>query len=368
MSFRACFLLVLIPAAGWPDSAKLSPREEARPAPELDALFQRADGWIGGDGAYSVALGKDRTLWLFSDTWVGKVREGKRADASIVNNSLGVQEGSGAATKVRFLFGKGEAGKPAAWLTPADGRGWFWLQAGVLVNHKLYVFLAQIEKADRPGVFGFRQVGQWLGIVANPNDEPENWRLQQKKLPFVEFSKKHTLNFGTAVLQESGYLYVYGFQETGKFGALGRRMVLARVEADKIEDFADWRFFDEGEWHKDAGRVTGLAGGFAPECSVSYLPKQRLYAAVYTELGLSPRILARTAPAPWGPWSEPVRLYKCPEPARDKRLFCYAAKAHPTLAAGDELVISYVVNSTDFWQVAADARLYWPRFVRVKLK
>ena len=58
--------------------------KSAAPAPELDALFQRADGWIGADGAYSVALSPQRTLWLFSDTWVGKVRDGRRTDATIV--------------------------------------------------------------------------------------------------------------------------------------------------------------------------------------------------------------------------------------------------------------------------------------------
>jgi hypothetical protein len=65
--------------------------KSAVPVPELDALFDRADGWIGAEGAYSVALSPKRTLWLFSDTWVGKVREGRRTDATIVNNTVGVQ-------------------------------------------------------------------------------------------------------------------------------------------------------------------------------------------------------------------------------------------------------------------------------------
>ena len=41
--------------------------------------------------------------------------------------------------------------------------------------------------------------------------------------------------------------------------------------------------------------------------------------------------------------------------------------AVPSLSFGQELVISYVVNSFDFWQVARQAELYWPRFVRVTL-
>ena len=36
--------------------------------------------------------------------------------------------------------------------------------------------------------------------------------------------------------------------------------------------------------------------------------------------------------------------------------------------APDELIITYVANSTDFYKMAADARLYRPRFIRVRFK
>ncbi len=88
---------------------------------------------------------------------------------------------------------------------------------------------------------------------------------------------------------------------------------------------------------------------------------------MYTEEGLSQRILGRTADHPWGQWSAPAVLYECPEMACDKKLFCYGAKAHPALSSGQELIVSYIVNSFDFWQVAREADVYWPRFVRVTL-
>jgi hypothetical protein len=55
------------------------------------------------------------------------------------------------------------------------------------------------------------------------------------------------------------------------------------------------------------------------------------------------------------------------EMGRDKKLFCYGAKAHPVLSSGQEVVASYVVNSFDFGQVARQGELYWPRFVRLTL-
>ena len=54
-------------------------------------------------------------------------------------------------------------------------------------------------------------------------------------------------------------------------------------------------------------------------------------------------------------------LYRCPEMAKDKRIFSYAAKAHPALAAGEELIVSYVVCSFDFEYMTANAGIYWPR-------
>src|SRR5262245_60263784 len=95
--------------------------KSATPAPDLDALFDRADGWIGSDGAYSVALSPKRIIWLFSDTWVGKIRHSGRTDATIVNNSVGVQGGVG--ERVTYSIARGPDGKAVALIVPSDGRG-----------------------------------------------------------------------------------------------------------------------------------------------------------------------------------------------------------------------------------------------------
>ena len=92
----ACLLLVTRLAVAGPVAFGA-----AQPDAEMDGRFESADGWTGGDGDYSVALTPERTLWLFSDTWVGKVREGQRVEATIVNNTLGLQDGRGA--KLQFI-------------------------------------------------------------------------------------------------------------------------------------------------------------------------------------------------------------------------------------------------------------------------
>jgi hypothetical protein len=101
---------------------------------------------------------------------------------------------------------------------------------------------------------------------------------------------------------------------------------------------------------------------------VSYLPDLKRYALVYTENGLGERVVARFATSPDGPWGGPVLLYTCPEMKKDKKVFTYAGKAHPHLAGANELVISYATNSFDLGPVINNAELYWPTFVRVRLK
>jgi hypothetical protein len=273
-----------------------------------------------------------------------------------------MQEGAGA--RLTYSIGRGPDGKPAALIVPADHRGWYWLQAGVADRDRLSLFLNQVEKTDDKSVFGFRSVGLWLGTVANA-DKPELWRVQQVKMPNTVFAKERTLAWGAAALRVGDDLYVYGTDERRGKGLPHRQMVVARVPAASIGVFAAWRYFRDGSWSDDFRSPSSLAGDIASEYSVT--PFGNRYLAVYTERGLSPRIMGRMADHPWGPWSSPTVLYECPEMGRDKKLFCYAAKAHPALSSGQDLVVSYVVNSFDFWQVARDAQLYWPRFVRVSL-
>lgn len=278
-----------------------------------------------------------------------------------------MQEGRGARSKIQFIIRHNADGKPTAFLTPEDKRGWFWLQWGVHVGKRLFVFLKQAERTGGSSVFGFREIGEWLGVVANPLTPPITWNVEQLKLPCASFLGEREVTFGAAALVDGDYLYVYGTDEEAKVGIRDCDLIVARVRTDEAADFSAWRYYANGKWDSDCRKASPVATDVASECSVSLLPKLGKYVLVYTERGLSPKIEVRTARTPWGRWSAPTTVYECPEMGRDKRIFCYGAKAHPSQASGGEMIISYVANSFDFWQVAADASLYWPRFIRVQL-
>ncbi len=101
------------------------PLRKALPDAAWDAVFDRADGWIGGDAIYSTPLPGSDVLWLFADTYLGQVRNGRRQPGvRMVNNTLArhAMPASGAApapAAVKFLWGSPPDAKNAkAWIQP----------------------------------------------------------------------------------------------------------------------------------------------------------------------------------------------------------------------------------------------------------
>jgi hypothetical protein len=86
--------------------------------------------------------------------------------------------------------------------------------------------------------------------------------------------------------------------------------------------------------------------GMPNEMSVSWNDHLGSYLAVHS-LGLTGHVVGRTAPAPWGPWSEPVILHTV-RPERAEPLpyptLIYAGKEHPALAedGGRVLYVTYI--------------------------
>jgi hypothetical protein len=360
---RAGFFVFVVSLLLLLTACQTQPRFTVEPLPRYDAVFQRTSGWIGGDGAYSVALGRDRVLWLFGDSLIGQVQDGRRTDVHLINNSAAVQTGLGPSDATpRFVYRTLPDGRPLSFLQPQDGIGWFWPYHGVRTPQGLYLFLLQVEPAEGPAAFSFRLAATWMGKVANPDEDPEQWVMTQQKIPWGHAKRL----FGSAVLLREGYGYVYGTMDITVEGRVRKQMLLARAPADRFDDFSAWRFFSEGEWVADADRAEPVCDDVAGELSVSYLPAVDRYVLVYTEGGLSENIALRFARHPQGPWGRPVKVYRCPEVDWNPAIFCYAGKGHPGIGAGpQELIVTYVANATDFALLEADARLYRPRFIKI---
>lgn len=83
---------------------------------------------------------------------------------------------------------------------------------------------------------------------------------------------------------------------------------------------------------------------------------------------MSKRALLLTAPEVTGPWAS-TPVYDLPAPFNGTKLMAYTGKAHPELAADNEIVFTYVANTPGvvypLFEAGADV-LYVPRFVRLR--
>jgi len=345
------------------------PAIRVEPLPGYDALFDRQAGWTGGDGVYSVPLADSTILWLFGDTWLGDIRQNAHVNATIVNNTVAIQHGrfpQGAT--VDFYSGRTPDGKAAAFIRPPDDRGWLWIYHGAIIQEHLYLFMVQIERTAQPPAAGFKIIATWLGQVSNYDDPPRSWKISQQRIPWGNFSSAVTL-FGSWVLKQGQWIYIYGTTEDVVDGYHHKYMILARAPASGLARFNQWQFYAEGIWSADFKKAERLCAGVANEYSVSYLPALDKYIAVYSDGGSVDNIAARFAANPWGPWGDPISLFRCPEASWSENIICYAAKGHPDISeASDELIVSYIANSIDFDTMVSDARLYRPRFIKVKFR
>ena len=369
-----------------------------KPAPEWDAIFARKEGWTGADGCYSVELGDGRTLWLYSDTWVGTIAQGKHAEGSrLVNNSIGLQPAviNGKAPKrdsLEYHWGKpGKDGKPRAWIEPdlplkaddpqAAGKSWYWLLDGCMISppgggKKLLVFLMHMgrKKEGGDGVFNFRMLGGALAVISNPLDAPSQWKITQAVNPHSRRKGSDDISWATALYHsegegpgEPGTLYIYGIRDVK---GLNKQVVLARAPAARADDFSTWRFFNGKGWSgksSDAVKITDEAVNEHTVERISFAGKNHLV-LVESQPVFGRHVLVRTAAKPEGPWSglKKVFLVRNLENGKHKR-FTYAGKGHAHLSAPGELLISYVINSHNFWDMVGDTSIYRPRFIRVPL-
>ena len=63
---------------------------DAAAPPTCTPHFPYANGWLGGDAAYSIPIGGTRSVWLFGDTFVGEPGGLNRQGSEFIHNSIAV--------------------------------------------------------------------------------------------------------------------------------------------------------------------------------------------------------------------------------------------------------------------------------------
>jgi hypothetical protein len=341
---------------------------DAAPLNSLSRQFQQTAGWTGADGAHSIPISPKATLWTFADTFIGRIEQGRRVGARLINNSFAWQTLPADAAPLRF-FWRVTDGQPAAVLRPDDPDSWYWPGDGAVVGERLYLLAKRVRKrsAGEPG-FQFDWYGNDLLEIANFTQEPTAWHWRRIELPFGKTSPQ----LSSACLAEGGFFYIYGLFPASQMTALSRPLAIARISQAELAAAQPrgWQFWSDekpgGGWSAKSERLAALFNDAAPEMTVGRVKGIDGLVAVYTSLGMSAQIRLRLAPRPEGPWSAGVLAYRCPEGSQ--KMLIYGAKAHPELSsAPGELVITYCCNTGSLTEHMSRPDIYVPRAIRVRL-
>jgi len=356
-------------------------------ARDLGPMFvENAHRMVGQDGAFSIPLGPEfdeQTLWFFGDTLVGTRPPGQSL-WMIGGQLVGPWDMSGRGTFERMINNTGllapkqtgERGvRDFRYLTDARGQlktliplegdehpDWhrIWCQHGICTGGRVvlsFIKVKMLETNPGPLPIGFEIVGSGLAVGS-----PKDWTFRRvTREGDCILWRAEQPHFATAFLhhRSDGHVYVYGtVNQRGR-----QNCYVGCVEAEHVARPERYKYLASPapRWSQQIDDAIPIFSHMPSELSVSYNPHLGCYLAVHS-LDLSGKIVGRTAPAPWGPWSEPTTLWTV---TPDHRIpppypltLIYAGKEHPELAAdnGRKIYLTYI-----------EFEEYFPHLIEIEL-
>jgi hypothetical protein len=341
-----------------------APLRETNPVylPEAQCLpdFPDKDGWYGGDGAYSIALDKQRTLWLFGDTFVSG--EAGRKDRIGMDVVMGTTMAiSTCVEKGQFQIQYFLKEKNGKFLSSFGKNEWLWPQDPFIVNQVLYIPLLVVKAMlDLKEPLDFKIVRHKIARIKNYTlADPRQWLVDY--IDLKEAIPPGIEAFATTSVIFQNYVYFYPLYTSVKKTVKTSGNILVRIPVEKIDDPVNFMEYlsKGGKWEEGLAparaRIVLHAG--VSELSVRYHADDNKWIAVYmSNINIGNQLLYQTADKPEGPWSKPMALIETiPEvdsksPRYDKHNFCYAGKEHIEFARAKNLVVTYVCNSAENFQ------------------
>jgi hypothetical protein len=272
---------------------------EARFATARELCIAARPSGLDQGGGFSLAFAEG-AYWIFSDTWVGDR----------------VVSSSGATTpRDRPPCGAGDfeyvrdASDQLAQIIPLtadelaeETRIAIWPYAGFVHEGRGIVYFQKVRMRD---YFDLDLIGTGAARV-------EFGGIGERLVP-GHYSHEPTLlwldpqsGWGAngALLSPDGFAYVYGCYQASVWDRFCR---VGRVEPARAGERAAYEYWNGDGWSPEPERAAVVLEG-ATRLSVSYNAHLGKYIALYNGL-FENRVLARTAKAPWGPFSEPIELY-----------------------------------------------------------
>jgi len=319
--------------------------------------FPDQDGWYGADGAYSISLDEQRTLWLFGDTFVSE--EQKRKDRVGMDVLLGTTMAiSTCSEKTGFNIQYYLKKRNGKFVSSFGDNEFLWPQDPFIAQGTLYIpLLIIVAIPENPPPFNFKVGGHKIARIKDfQNDNPHLWPVDYLDWTSALASGIEALATTSVVHDQYVYFYPLYRYAAGNVNISGN--VLARIPIRQLDNPAGhFEYLTKGDvWQKklQPQEVKIIFPAGVSELSVRYHPEEREWMAVYLSSENKGRqLLYSTAPKLEGPWSAPAPLIESvaevdpASPLYDQHTFCYAGKEHRQFAQGRNIVITYVCNSIE---------------------
>ena len=252
---------------------------------------------------------------------------------------------------------------------------WFWLQDGIILNRKLYIYPCIIEE-DLNGIEGFEfKTTGVAGLELNIVDGKIDYKnAKMREVPLYRLTADREYILPSAIYyndgpdeKADGYVYFYGYyNDRPRFV---RHLIVGRIRPEDIADFNRMRYFDGRNWVRDMEKAQSLLMHVSCEMSVQPIVEgenKGKYLAVFQYDVNGPQVAYAIGENLWGPFSEPRIVYVTPE-VKDfyPTTYTYNAKSHLHLSEPRNLLVSYNCNDMSMANNKADYRIYHPRFLNL---
>jgi hypothetical protein len=358
------------------------------------AYFPCQQGWLGADGAYSVALGNGTSLWIFADTFVGPATATSRTQSNgFIHNSIAISTCSGQGCSYQYYWtGRNTSNPGPVFSVPTPSTDWFWPMDGFVYNGTLYLAFMQMHSTGSGGAFGFAYSGAQLASISNYTASPSQWAITYQTLntggsavPGVSIVVGQGPNGNPDPSNPQGANYAYFFSVVpSSNSSVPPSLALLRLPLTQLNSAsrpgnANWEYLKtDSTWGHWLGTDTVLPldnaaviNPGATEMTVRYHSSTNQWIAVYP-LGLNNQARYALSSSMMGSWGESENLYSYPEmepgnPNYTANVFCYAAKEHTELEPAGQLVFTYACNSTQASDVTNNMNLYRPVVIQQAL-
>ncbi|HIY75767.1 MAG TPA: DUF4185 domain-containing protein [Candidatus Sphingobacterium stercorigallinarum] len=317
-------------------------------------------GISGADGALSIDLGGNRTLFIWGDSFLGELDKNRRREPSrfVLGNTATLWDGKTATS----LYG-GEFHDPQPFIvTETPDVSWYWPADGYLMeNGRLVLFLSEYEKKENEtGPFSFRYIGCDLVTL-----DTSNWEVLSRK-PFLE--NDHPIHYGHGVWVSHPYVYIYGSKaDNTNFHSelhLMRMELVAGLPAGRAEYWTGERW-DANP--KASGAISGIHTAVSEQFSIRELCG-KIVLLNQDRYRVPGEIYLYQAENPEGPFEKEQLVYTVDEPGlQADSLFTYNAMLHPQIRRDEHILMSYNVNTFSETLSWKKGSVYRPRFIWVPL-